>query len=197
MRNWVSAGCRTSASAALGAGPRVSVAPMAADDIAELAALLAGSARFHQAWVCYPTAPEAVRVYVREAAVQGSLLFAARRRSDGALVGLVSLGRITRGAWQSAECGCAVGASYRGNGYMAEAIAEVVTYAVSQLGLHRIEALVQPGNTASQRMLVRAGFHPEGMSRSSVRMNGAWLDHVRWAITADDLEDSEGGVFHD
>jgi ribosomal-protein-alanine N-acetyltransferase len=192
MRNQASAGGRTS--------PRMRVAPVSPDDVAVLARLLAESAGFHQPWVSYPTTPEAVGGFVGEIVAQGGVVFAARRLCDEALVGLVSLSRVTRGAWQSAECGCAVGVKYRGNGYMAEAMTEVVAYAMSRLGLHRIEALVQPGNTSSERMLAAAGFQAEGTARSSVCLHGIWRDQVRWAITAADLSELattslEGGEF--
>jgi [ribosomal protein S5]-alanine N-acetyltransferase len=170
---------------------RIGLTELTMDDADELATLLAGSVSFHRPWVSYPTTPGGVRDYVGEVGAQGGLLFAVRRLDNDVLIGLVSLSRITRGAWQAAECGCAVGAPFRGNGYMAEAMTQAVTYAMAQLGLHRIEALVRSGNTASQRMLTAAGFRPEGVARSSVRVNGAWLDHVRWAITADDLKDPD------
>lgn len=182
------AGLRAPRQAAGDRQRRVGLAELTTGDADELAGLLAASARFHQPWVSYPTTPGGVRDYIDEVAVQGGRLFAARRLDDNVLVGLVSLSRIARGAWQTAECGCAVGARYRGNGYMAEAMTEVVKYAVSRLGLHRIEALVHSGNTRSQRMLTLAGFRPEGVARSSVCVGGAWLDHVRWAITAEDLK---------
>jgi [ribosomal protein S5]-alanine N-acetyltransferase len=176
---------------------RVTVAPISPADLAGLAVLLAESATFHRAWVSYPTTPGALRDYAAEVAAAGGHLFVARRREDAAMVGLISLSRVSRGAWQSAECGCAVGVRYQGHGYLAEALVAVVTYAMTRLGLHRIEALVQPENTPSERMLTRAGFRPEGIARSSALVRGSWLDHVRWAITADDLAGPKGGEFRD
>lgn len=52
---------------------------------------------------------------------------------------------------------------YWGKGYMAEAIAAVLEYGFTTLELLRIEAEVLPGNKASEKVLVKTGFHPEGL----------------------------------
>jgi hypothetical protein len=53
------------------------------------------------------------------------------------------------------------------------------------LGLHRVEANVQPNNTASLRLVLASGFRCEGYSPRLVYIAGRWRDHVRFAI---DLE---------
>ena len=54
------------------------------------------------------------------------------------------------------------------------------------LDLHRIEAGVQPHNIGSIRVLEKAGFQKEGLSRQNVKINGEWKDHYLFAILATD-----------
>jgi ribosomal-protein-alanine N-acetyltransferase len=66
---------------------------------------------------------------------------------------------------------------------MTEALRLVVRYAFSGLGLHRLEANIQPGNAASIRLVQRCGFRNEGYSPHYLFIDGAWRGHERWAIT--------------
>jgi Acetyltransferase (GNAT) domain len=62
----------------------------------------------------------------------------------------------------------------------------VVRHAFGALGLHRLEANIQPANRRSIRLVRRAGFRREGFSRRYLKIFGRWRDHERWAITAED-----------
>lgn len=54
---------------------------------------------------------------------------------------------------------------YQGRGLAGEALHEVLRFGFSELELKRVEAEVIPGNTASERVLDRLGFHHEGLLR--------------------------------
>jgi ribosomal-protein-alanine N-acetyltransferase len=54
-----------------------------------------------------------------------------------------------------------------------------------ELGLHRLEANIQPENLASIGLVRRLGFRREGMPPRYLRINGEWRDHERWALLAD------------
>jgi ribosomal-protein-alanine N-acetyltransferase len=71
---------------------------------------------------------------------------------------------------------------------MAEAIKLVIGYAFGPLGLHRVEANIQPGNDASIRLVKRSGFRYEGYSPDYLFIDGAWRGHERWAITREMVE---------
>jgi ribosomal-protein-alanine N-acetyltransferase len=71
---------------------------------------------------------------------------------------------------------------YAAQGYMQEALTLVMEIAFCQLGLHRLEANIQPGNSASIALAKRCGFQKEGFSPRYLKINGDWKDHERWAI---------------
>jgi ribosomal-protein-alanine N-acetyltransferase len=68
---------------------------------------------------------------------------------------------------------------------MGEAIGLLVGRAFGEMGLHRLEANVQPENTAPVALVRRCGFAKEGFSPKYLCVFGEWRDHERWAIRAD------------
>ena len=71
---------------------------------------------------------------------------------------------------------------------MAEGIELVLAHAFETLGLHRLEANIQPANAASIALAKRAGFRLEGFSPRYLKIDGLWRDHEGWAIVAEDRE---------
>lgn len=103
----------------------------------------------------------------------------------GAVVGGVNINNIVRGTIQSGSLGYAAYAPTTGRGYMTEGLRLVMAYAFDDLGLHRLEANIQPANVASIRLVERLGFEREGYSPRFQYLDGAWRGHERWAVTAE------------
>jgi [ribosomal protein S5]-alanine N-acetyltransferase len=65
---------------------------------------------------------------------------------------------------------------YWRRGLMSEAVAAVLRLGFEQMGLHRVEATVMAGNTASAALLGRAGFRREGVMRERALKQGEFRD---------------------
>lgn len=104
----------------------------------------------------------------------------------GALLGSLILSNVRRGVTQSGTIGYWIGERFAGRGYMTAAVRAVVNFAFDELALHRVEAACLPRNERSRRLLRRVGFHEEGLARAYLRINGAWEDHVLYALLAED-----------
>lgn len=107
----------------------------------------------------------------------------------------VNVSEIVRGSFHSAYLGLMTFAPYQGQGVMRRTLTRVITRAFAPpsaggLGLHRLEANIQPDNAPSLGLVARLGFRKEGYSPRYLHIGGAWRDHVRTAITAEDWHQS-------
>ena len=55
------------------------------------------------------------------------------------------------------------------------------------VGLHRVEASIRPENHASRRVVEKLGFREEGLRRRYLHIDGAWRDHLCYALTVEDV----------
>ena len=83
---------------------------------------------------------------------------------------------------QRAEIGFALRQNRWGQGLGSEAVTAAIDFGFQELGLHRIEADVDPRNERSLRLLERLGFQREGHLRERYYMNGEWQDAVMMAV---------------
>ncbi|MEO3974574.1 GNAT family protein [Streptomyces sp. CAU 1734] len=171
----------------LARGPRVTIGPYAHGDAEEFTAAARDSAALHRPWL-FP--PRTVREYrdwaarlTEDPARTGFLL--RERAAGGRIAGFVNINNIVGGAFRCGALGYGSFAHAAGRGLMAEGLALVIRYAFGPMELHRLEANVQPGNSASLRLVRAAGFRLEGMSPDFLFIDGAWRDHERWAITSE------------
>ncbi len=112
------------------------------------------------------------------------------------IVGRVNLNHIVHGRLGSATFGYDAYDPYAGRGLMGEGLRLVVDVALDPspdgLGLHRVEAGVQPANVRSAGLLRSVGFGYEGRSPRLVHLVAAgdpverWRDHDRYAVTVED-----------
>jgi len=118
----------------------------------------------------------------------GTLQFVLIRRSDERPVGTALIFHHDEGS-QRAEFGYVLGADVWGQGLMREAAAALVAAAFGPMGLRRLEAEVNPLNTASVKLLEHTGFKREGLLRQrwlSAKNGGEPYDVAIYGLLRDD-----------
>jgi ribosomal-protein-alanine N-acetyltransferase len=143
------------------------------------------SQRLHDPWVAPPTTDQAYDSWLTRQATPSFEGFLITLAGEAQLVGFCNLSYIVRGDLGSAFMGFAAVDGFQGQGYMREGLDLVLDQAFGRIGLHRVEANVQPGNEPSRVLVARLGFVKEGFSESYLRVGGEWRDHERWAIRAE------------
>lgn len=106
---------------------------------------------------------------------------------DGAFAGQVTVGGIQRGALQSCWVGYWVDSAQQRKRVATRAVALVVAHLFGTVGMHRVEATISPENLASQAVVEHLGFRREGLLRRYLDIDGAWRDHLLYALTVEDL----------
>ena len=81
-----------------------------------------------------------------------------------------------------AEIGYDLLKSFWGKGYMQEALNALLDYAFDELQIHRIEAMVDPLNTRSQRLLEKTGFTKEGTLRDYAYWKGEFQSETVYSM---------------
>lgn len=143
--------------------------------------------------------PRAFRYLLREhrrAARNGECMpFAICLLEDGRerFVGHLNLGNIVRRAFCSAYAGYWIDSAVAGRGIMPTALALAVDHAFTAGGLHRIEVNIRPENGPSRRVVEKLGFREEAYHPRYMHIDGAWRDHIGYALTSEDVAD-EGGL---
>jgi ribosomal-protein-alanine N-acetyltransferase len=163
---------------------QVELRPVRVEDASLLAALYAGERAF-----LAPFDPIRADAFYTEAGqradLEQSVAHAAadlRHRfavlADGAIVGVLGIGNVVRGPFQSANLGYFVAQWANGRGVATRAVDLAVRHAFGALGLHRLEAGTLVDNIASQRVLEKNRFERIGVARNYLRIAGEWRDHA-------------------
>lgn len=172
--------------------PRVELRSPRPADRDEFLAAMRASRRYHRPWLQAATTPEAYEKLLSRVQDDRHEPMFVCRRDDGAIVGFFNISEIVRGLFQSAFLGYGAVAAHAGRGYMTEGLQLVLARAFTELRLHRLEANIQPGNTASIELVLRAGFVREGFSERYLKIGGRWRDHEHWAIRAEQWRARKG-----
>ncbi len=112
---------------------------------------------------------------------------------DERYVGHIALGDISRRAFSSAYAGYWVDSAYAGRGIVPTALALLVDHAFGPCRLHRVEVNIRPENHASRRVVEKLRFRREAYHERYMYIDGAWRDHIGYALTVEDVI-AEGGL---
>jgi [ribosomal protein S5]-alanine N-acetyltransferase len=105
----------------------------------------------------------------------------------GRFAGQLTVGSIVWGSARSAQVGYWVDEAFAGRGVTPTALAMALDQCFFTVGLHRVEATIRPENVASRRVVEKLGFREEGLRRRCLHIDGAWHDHICYALTAEDV----------
>lgn len=79
---------------------------------------------------------------------------------------------------QRAEIGYDLAQKYWRQGIMHEALDCLIRYAFGTIGLHRVEAIIDPNNQPSRNLLKKLGFQEEGILRERFFKGGIYYDDM-------------------
>lgn len=85
------------------------------------------------------------------------------------------------------ELGCCLAPAARGRGIATEALVALMDWALTDLGLGRVQAFIAEENVAALALAERAGFRREGVLRSYWEQGDGRLDVVVLARVSEDL----------
>jgi ribosomal-protein-alanine N-acetyltransferase len=165
--------------------PRVTIRRPQLTDLDAFAQAMKASEGLHEPWVSAPTSELSFRRYIKRVQGDQDDGFLVLRLTDDAIVGVINLNVIIYAALCSAYLGYYGVAEHVGKGYMREGMMQVINLSFSDLGLHRLEANIQPDNNSSLALVKSLGFQREGFSPRYLKIGKEWRDHERWALLAD------------
>jgi ribosomal-protein-alanine N-acetyltransferase len=97
------------------------------------------------------------------------------------LIGIIGHYRIKPEHFR-AEVGYMLLPEFNGKGIVTEAVQEVVKYGFNEMKLHSIEAIIDPENFGSEKVLQKCGFIKEAHLKENEFYEGRFLDSVIYSI---------------
>lgn len=158
------------------------IRPVVPRDRSSFLAHMVASRSLHQPWISPPINDKMFDQYLARLTGDDHEGYLICRENDDDIVGVVNLNGIVRGSFLCASLGYYACITSAGQGYMSAGLRLVIRHAFTDLGLHRLEANIQPANLRSIALARSCGFEFEGMSARYLFIDGAWRDHERWAI---------------
>lgn len=103
----------------------------------------------------------------------------------GKIAGIISLHRFD---WpnRTAHIGYWLGESYQGKGIITNSCRGLTDYAITNMGLNRVEIRCAPANSKSRAIPGRLGFKEEGVLRQAEWLYEHFVDHVVYSMLRDE-----------
>lgn len=164
-------------------------------DMQEFLDAVQSSQQHLQEWVYPPDSKEKYLAYLKRAESKSTESFFIKLKNPTneikkqyTLIGVININEIVYKSFQSGYLGFYRLCKEQRAGIMSSALMHVINYAFYNLGLHRLEANIQPNNNPSLNFIKKAGFCEEGFSKNYLKIGGLWQDHIRFAISKERLE---------
>lgn len=176
-------------------GDRVRVRPPVESDVAAYSEAVTLSARRLSAFATPDPNNLPTLIAAQSAAYRTFMMWAIDPEGGHGLVGRANVANVVGGSFRSATIGYDAYDPYAGRGLFAEGLSLALDLVFADpplgMGLHRVEANIQPANTRSAGLVRSLGFVHEGFSREFLDLPGAdgrraWRDHDRYAMISTD-----------
>ncbi|KAA0549860.1 GNAT family N-acetyltransferase [Bacillus sp. BGMRC 2118] len=109
-------------------------------------------------------------------------------KGQGRVIGSCGFLNIVTQHYRS-EIGFELSKDYWGQGIASEAVEAVIRYGFEQFNFQRIQALIEPLNHPSQKMVERLGFVKEGLLRNYEYTCGKFDDLLLYSLLLQDFHD--------
>jgi len=120
---------------------------------------------------------------VSQRALGAGLRWGIRQRSSGALAGTCGFNTLVVDRGRRGEVAYDLGQAWWGRGVMSAIMPVLLDFGFRRLALHRLEAMVTPGNDRSCRLLERHGFVREGVLAGYGYWKGRYWDQMVYGLT--------------
>jgi ribosomal-protein-alanine N-acetyltransferase len=107
--------------------------------------------------------------------------WAITQKGSPKLIGIIGHYRLKPEHFRS-EIGYMLLPEYQGKGIISEAIKEVINYGFDVMKLHSIEAIIDPENISSEKVLKKNGFVKEAHFKENEYYEGRFLDTAIYSI---------------
>lgn len=125
---------------------------------------------------------------------EGSAIqFVMHHRAQGRVIGTGLLFHFEEES-RRAEIGYVLGRKYWGQGFAHEGLGSLLEFAFGELNLRRLEAEIDPRNTASDKVLRRLGFMREGLLRQRWSLKGEISDSALYGLLRHEWEAARGNT---
>jgi [ribosomal protein S5]-alanine N-acetyltransferase len=106
------------------------------------------------------------------------------RKGEDTVIGSCGFHLFDEG-FRRARTGYELGQTYWRQGIMSEALSAIITFAFEEMGLHRIEAVVDGVNERSKGLLRKLGFTQEGTLRQRFYVRDRYWDEHYFGLLCD------------
>jgi ribosomal-protein-alanine N-acetyltransferase len=107
--------------------------------------------------------------------------WAIRLKDNSKLLGIIGFYRLQPENYR-AEIGYIILPEFQGKGLVPEAVTRLIKFGFEDLRLHSIEAVIDPENYASEKVLQKCGFTKEAHLREAEFYEGKFLDKVIYSL---------------
>jgi [ribosomal protein S5]-alanine N-acetyltransferase len=109
------------------------------------------------------------------------------KEDPGSLIGSIGFWRMQKQHYR-AEIGYILDPAFHGKGFITEAINITVEFGFTKMNLHSIEAVIDPHNKASAKVLEKTGFIMEAYFKENYYKNGAFCDTAIYSKLSNVIE---------